>query len=248
MMRRLQMSKITKESHPDAFAIARSWEDEARITGQSHIERPFWYMNTETRQLYYDLFGCIGWPSEVTDKDDGMPGYVAIVGVVKPKTGDRPVQDAVFQLLAEFEHKDVPSLLEAVLQLREEYGFGLHPELLHSFHGDPDRFVTTLALLNEKLMAKGGSKASILVSPPADFYVPKAFDHYVRSFRSAIMPDKVLFYFGRHDILKNRLKEFRQGDPAVYAIGGLIHSLYMSTMWMDQTRENTFLIEGEGES
>lgn len=241
------MSKIVKVTHPDAFAISKSWEDEANITGQGYIERPFWYMNTDTHQLYYDLYGCIGWPSEVTDKDDGMPGYVAVVGIVKPKVEGRPVQDAVFQLLSEYEHKDVPSMLEAVLQMRDEYGFGIHPELLHSFHGDPERFVTSLALLNEKLMAKGGSRLSILVSPPDDFYVPKAFDHYVRSFRSVIMPDKVRFYFGRHDILKNRLKEFRQGDPAVFAMGGLVHSLLSQCLWMDRTRENAFVIEGEGE-
>lgn len=239
----MHQSKIIKASHPEALAVLRSWQDEAIVTGQPYVERPHWYENTETRQLYHDIYGCIGWPSEVSDKDTGMPGYVAVVGIVKSKSEGRPVKDASFQLLAEYEHKDVPSLLEAVLQLRDEYGFQVNPGLLQTWLGDPDRFITILALLNERLMINRGSRDAILVSPPNDYYTPNAFDHYVRSFRSTIMPDRQRFYFGKNDILKNRLKEFKKNDPAVYAIGGLVHTLLSQCMWMDFTRENMFVVE-----
>ena len=238
------MSKILLTAHPESMAVAQAWQDEAIVTGERYVERPHWYENVETGQTYYEVFGCLGWPSEVSDKDEGLPGYAGVVGIVRPKSGVRAAKDAVFQLLAEIEDRDVPTLLDGVLQLRSDYGFGIYPGLMQTFWGDPDRFITILALLNERLTV-GGMKNAILVSPPGDFYEPKAFDHYVRSMRSVLMPDKVRFYFGKNDILKTRLKEFRQNDPAVFAMGGLVHSLLLQSMWMDFTRENSFNVEGE---
>lgn len=239
--------KIKRVTHPDALSISRTWMDEAIVTGQPRVEYPFWYENIDTGQMYYDLYGCIGWPSEVSDKDEGMPGYVAIIGVVKPKTQIK-VQDALFILLAEKESRDVPTLLSHLLDIRNEYGFGLFPGFLQTFLGDPDRFITSLALLNERLTIDHQHKNAILVSPPNDYYEPKAFDHYVRSLRSTMMPDKVRFYFGKNDILKNKLKGFKRDDPAVYAVGGLIHSLLAQCTWMGFARENMFNVLEEGDN
>jgi hypothetical protein len=238
------MSKIIKVTHPDSVAIEQAWQDEANITGKHYTPHPFWYENTDTGQTYYDLFGCVGWPSEVSDKTDGLPGYAGIVGVVRPKVGNRTPEDAVFQLLTEFETLDVPTLLENMVMMRNEYGFGLHPSLLTSWYGDPEKYVTILALYNEKLIENRSEKYSIIIAPPDEFYIQKVFDHYVRSMRSVIMPDKVRFYFGKKDgILVNRLREFRQNDPAVFAMGGLVHSLLSECMWMDRTRSNAFVVE-----
>lgn len=237
------MIKIRKVTHPDSVAIMRSWMDEANITGKQYVQNPFWYENIETGQTYYDLFGCLGWPSEVSDKTEGLPGYIGVVGVVRPREGGRRPEDSVFQLLTEYETLDVPTLLDNMVTMRNDYGFGLHPDLMSTWFGDPERFVTILALFNERLIFGQSSKNAILVSPPNDFYEPKAFDHYVRSMRSVIMPDKIRFYFGKNEILKSRLKEFRQNDPAVYAIGGLVHLLLSQCMWMNQIRENAFVLE-----
>jgi len=240
------MSRIKKIIHPHAWELHQARLDESIITGQPLIERPFHYENKETVQLYYDLYGCIGWPSEVSDRDEGMPGYAAVVGIVKPKTGGARPQDAVFQLLAESESKDVPTLINRWLDMRAEYGFGIHPGLLQTLFGDPDRFITVLALRNEKLIADGGDRAAILVSPPDDFYSPMVFDNYVRALRSCLQQGSARFYFGHNEILKAKLREFRKDDPAVMAIGGLCHSLLSRCEWMDQARENMFVLE-EGE-
>jgi hypothetical protein len=215
------MPKIKKVTHEYAWELHQARIDEAIVTKQQLIERPFWYENTEIGQQYYDLYGCIGWPTEVTEKDEGRPGYVAIVGTIK---GKRAPQDAAFQLLAEAENKDIPTLLQHIIDLRTAWGFGLHPGFLQTFFGDPERFITTLALLNERLM-QSGDRNAILIAPPDDFYVPKSFDHYVRSMHSVVVPGRVRFGFGGNEILKNRLKEFRRDDPAVFAVGGLVHSL-----------------------
>jgi hypothetical protein len=234
--------KIKKIVHEYAWELLQARQDAAIVTGKPLVERPFYYENTETGQQYYDLCGCIGWPTEVSEKDDGRPGYIAVVGVVKGKA--KP-QDAVFQLLAEAESKDIPTLLNRVQDLRAEYGFGLHPDLLQSWVGNPERFITQAALLNERLIEQGGDDQAILIAPPDDFYNPKVFDHYVRSLHSVIIPDAVRFYFGGQEVLKNRLREFRRDDPAVLAVGGLVHSLLSRCTWLDQSRENMFVIEEE---
>lgn len=239
------MSRIIKQNHPESSAIVQSWQDQANITGQQYVKRPYWYKNTEIDQTYYDLFGCIGWPSEVNDKDDGTPGYVAIVGVVKSKDETKEPIDAAFRIMAEAESKDISTLLDHILRLREEYGYGQTPKLLSTFYGDPERFITTMALFNEKLE---DSKTSVLVSPPADFYLIDCFDVYVRSLRSVLMSGKTRLYFGKdNELLKNRIREFHRGDPMIFAMGGLIHTLLNGCEWMDQSQNNMFIVE-EGEA
>jgi hypothetical protein len=239
------MSRIKKITRPYAWESLQARIDESIITKQPMIERPFWYEHVDSGQMYHDLYGCVGWPTESTDKLQGMPGYCAVVGVVKSKT-DKPVRDAGFRIMGEGESGDIPTLLQKMLELRQEWGFGLHPDLLQAWLGDPERFIMTIALLNERLMLKGGDKMAILISPPDDCDEPKAFDTYKRSLESVIVSNPVRFAFGGNDILKNKLREFRRNDPAVFAVGGLVHSLLVRCTWMDQTRENMFVVE-EGE-
>ena len=236
--------RIIKRAHPEPMEVLMSWTDEAIITGQKLVKRPFWYEDLETNRLYYDLYGCIGWPSEVNDRDEGLAGYVAIVGVRRPRVENKPVEEAVFQLVTEYESKDVPILLDQAQKMRREYGFGIYPGLLESFFGDPDRFITTLAMFNEHQQMRASRPQHILISPPHDYYELKSFDHFVRSFRSTLMPDHVRFYFGNNDLLRSRLREFRQSDPAVYAMGGLVHTLLSDCVWMNQVRSNVFTVGG----
>ena len=238
------MSKIEKVVQENAWELWRAQQDEAIVTGRPLVPRPFHYVNVASNQMYYDVYACIGWPTEVTDKDDGQPGYIAVVGVVKNK---RPPPESVFQLLAEIEQYDVTTLLNKFVALRKEYGFGVHPGLLQTLFGDPERFLTVLALRNEALMAGGGERAAVLVSPPDDFYSPKVFDNYVRALKSCLRPENPRLFFGKCDILRHRVREFRRDDPVIMGIGGLCHSLLSRCQWMDQTRENMFVVEEEGD-
>jgi hypothetical protein len=233
--------KIKKVQHPYGWELLTARKDAAIVTGKPMVERPWWFENIETGQCYYDLVAGIAWPTEISEKDDGRAGYAAIVGIVK---GQRKPQDAAFHLLAEAESKDIPTLLDHMLELRATWGHGIQPDLLSSWYGDPDKFVTTTALLNERLIQAGGDKASILITPPDDFYSPKAFEIYVRSMHSVIVPGKIRFGFGGNEILKNRCKEFKKDDPAIMAVGGVIHSLLSRTMWMSDAANNCFTVEG----
>ena len=242
-------SVIRLITHPESKALYQARQDHAIVTGQEFVERPYWYADTTSDWLFHDLFACIGWPSEVSDKDVGMPGYAAIVGVIRPDTLDikthyNPV-NAQFMLLREAEDFDVPSLLQKCLDLRDTYGFGLRPDMMTAFLGDPERFTTTLALLNERLIESKGDKNALLISPPDDFYTPKIFDVYVRSFQSCVLDGRERFFYGGNSILKNRVSEFRRDDPAVLAAGGLVHSLLNRIMWMDQRDNSTIFSAAE---
>ena len=241
--------KIELITHPYSFNLLQARMDYARLTGTELVERPYWFKNVETKQLYYDLYACLGWPTEVTDSTNGLPGYIAIVGVVRPNDSITDPPDplnAKFQLLDESESKDVPTLLKECVRLRKEYGFGVHKNLLRVWLGDPDRFFTPLALYNEALIAEGGERAAILISPPDDFYTQKIFDNYVRALRSTLLKDTQRFFFGHNYILQNRLREFKKDDPCVFAVGGLVFSLLNRVRWMDTLGENAFTVKEDG--
>lgn len=244
----LSMTKIRLVTHPYAVDLLQARKDYSILTGQEMVERPYWFENTETGQLYYDLYACIGWPSEVTDSSDGLPGYVAIVGVVRPTEDlNSDPLNANFQLLDEIESKDVPTLLRECCRLRKEYGFGVQRNLLTFFFGDPERFLVPLALFNEILIREGGDRNAILISPCDEMYAQKIFDSYVRALRSTLLEETRRFYFGFNDLLQNRLREFKKDDPCVFAAGGLVFSLLNRVRWMDSQHEGIFTVEGEND-
>lgn len=241
----MDKSIIKLVDHPDSDLLYQSRLDEAIITGQPYIENPYWYENTETGQLFHDIYSCIGWPSEITERDEGMPGYAAIVGVVRPSESLEHYNplNTDFQLLAEFEAKDVQTLLSACVAMREKYGFRLTPDFLSVWYSEPERFITTLALKNEELIRQGGEKNAILITPPIDLYAEKPFDNYIRSLKSCTLRENLRFFFGGCTILKNHLREFRKDNPAVMAVGGLVHSLLAHCTWMSQTGKGVYNLE-----
>jgi len=231
--------------HPDSELLYQARHDEAVVTGQDYIEKPYWYENIETGQLYHDLYACIGWPSEVTEKNDGMPGYAAIIGIVRPSKSlehYNPVY-AKFQLLAENQSTDVQTLLSMCEEIRGKYGFGIRKDFLNVWHGDPERFITTISLKNEQLIRQYGENNTINITPPVDFYQATAFDIYIRSLKSVLLPGNLRFFFGGCNLLKNNLKEFRKNNPSVCAIGGLVHTLLLNCTWMEETNTGIFNIE-----
>jgi hypothetical protein len=241
-VQRTNRMKIKKITHPQAFELRQARLDHAHITGQPMIERPHYYEHVETGQQYHELFGCIGWPNVITDKNktSNKPGYIAIVGIIKNNT---PPKRAPFRIMEEFENHNIITLFAEMLRMRSEFGFGLHPELLRAWFGDCDRFVTELALFNEELIRNGGEDRSIQIVPPDDFQNTKVFDIYIRAITRALNKDNQRLYYGGNAVLKNRVREFMDKDPVIMGMGGLIHSLLSRTMWLDQARSNCFVLE-----
>ncbi len=237
---------IKKVTHPYAYELRQARIDEAIVTGRPLVERPYYYENVDTGQQYYDLFGCIGWPYEDEDNKKGLPGYVAVIGVVKQNgdgTGTRAPEKAWFRLMGEAESEYLIVLFQEIQQLRDQFGFGEHPELLKVFVGDPDKNITDLVSYNAWLERDGNKKREILFAPPLDMYDDEAFDNYKRSLETAIMTVPERFAFGGNSILRTKHHEYRRNNPAIFAIGGLIHTLLHTTPWMDQQQEGMFVVQ-----
>ena len=145
--------------------------------------------------------------------------------------------------MAEYEDHNIIGLFAEMLKLRKEYGFGLFPGLLQAWIGDDSRFITELALFNEGLVRRGGESQAILITPPDDFGDPKVFDVYIRAISQALDQGRQRLFYGGNTVLKNRVREFLDKDPVIMGMGGLVHSLLSRCTWMDQARENAFVIE-----
>lgn len=235
-------------AHPYAWQLTKARQDQATITGQEMVERPWWYRHTEIGQCYHDIVSCISWPDEVTGAGEARPGYIAIIGIVRADESPEHIdaEDANFQMLEEFESGDVQTLLKKYLNLRQRYGFGIQPDLLTMIYGDSERFEGVVGLFNERLHSRTHNETNaISIVPPDDFDMPMTFDLYMRSLRSVLTADSLRLYFGHTVILKNRLREFRRDDPAITAVGGLVHTLISRCLWMSDTGSNVFTITSE---
>lgn len=239
-------ARIKIVANDENWMLWMAKQDYAIVTEAELVERPHWFEDVKTGRLFHDLYGCLGWPSEVKEGDPGMPGYVAIVGVIRPddKLEHYNPVDAKFLLLEEYETIDVPDLIDACVSMRERWGFGVHQDLLTMWYGDPERFLTTLSRKNEWLAKAGGPEKAVILTPPDDFYVPKIFDYYVRSMQSVLKKrgenHEPRFYFGEQKILKSKIQAFTRDDPAILAAGGLVHSLLSRTLWLDEMGKAAF--------
>lgn len=237
-------SVIELIQHQYPFETLQARIDFAEISGIELFEKPFWYRDVRTGRLFYDIVACIGWADEITAEGEGQPAYLAIVGVVKPLDAEKVGYDAtkaVFYILEEYQHLDIPTVLNQCVTLREKYGFGINRDLLNAWYGDPDRFTTALALKNEMLVKKHGDEGAVMVTPPDDYILKNRFEVYLRALKSVLQPDNHRLFFGKNDILKRRLREFKKDDPAVMAMGGLIHTMLGRLVWLGkQDTDNAF--------
>jgi hypothetical protein len=206
---------------PEAPQLRQARMDEAIVTGQPFFEKPYYYENIETGQQYHDLFGCVGWPNVITDKNKApnKPGYIAIVGIIK---NSEPVEKAPFRIMEEFESHNILYLFDEMVRMRNEWGYGLHPDLLRTWIGDSDRFITELAIFNDEFVRYGKPQNSILIAPPDDFGIPNMFDVYTRAISQSLDSNTQRLYYGGNTILRNRIKEFMDKDPIIIGMGGLV--------------------------
>ena len=237
-------------THPYPMEIIQARRDDAEVTGQPLVERPWWYEHKKTGTLFHDIYGCIGWPSDIDDPHGMRAGYAAIVGVVRPSDNLENIsaQDARFVLLEDTQSRNVKTLLKNCLEMRERYGFGLRSDLFEFWYGDPARFIDDLSVFNERLSRSRHDKnrKAIFIAPPDSYEAPDSFDIYSHSLRSVLhgeREEKRLFATKEAGILKNRIKEYRRNDPCAMAIGGLIHTLLNRCLWMDDLTPGAWRME-----
>lgn len=225
------MIQLIVDKFPEETAMAR--RDFAIVTKTMQYDPPYWFKDTESGREFKGLYGCIGWPGKVTDINDQPPGYACIIGVQK--------EDERFRIVDECESPTPKMLIEKCLIMRQRWGFKTHPALFQVFIGDHLRFELIVAQFNVMITKGTDDSDAFIVSPPDDFENPKRFDIYFRQLQyvSQPPPDNKLYY-GKSDIIKNQLVAFKRDNPAVIAVGGLIHTLLGRKPWKVSTEPTVF--------
>jgi len=225
------MIKTLCDKFPEAVMQAR--RDFAIVKKTRLYDPPYWFQDTESGKEFKGLYGCIGWPGHVKDINDQPPGYAAVIGIQK--------EDEKFRILDECDSFSPEQLIEKCLIMRQRWGFKLHPALFEVFVGDHLRFELVVAQFNSKMIADSKSDSdAFMVSPPDDFENPKRFDLYFRRLQYVTSPDNKRLIIGNASFLRNQLAAFKRDNPAVLAIGGLIHTLLGRTPWKVSTEESVF--------
>lgn len=220
------------EEYPEATMQAR--RDFAKVTKTPIVEKPYWFRDTDTKREYHGIYGAIGWPQKLSERGDELPGYGVIVGVLRD-AGNK-AEHAAFHVLEEAEHKAEDLLIQQCVQMRERWGYGVHKDILPFFFGDYRPFELTVAHFNTRLLeATGTDEHAFIVSPPDDFDQPNAFDIYMGRLRTVLSSEAKRLHLDNHEIIKNRILAFRRDDPAIMALGGLMHTLLIRSPWMEQT-------------
>ena len=209
--------------------------DFAHITKTPIVEKPYWFQDMETGNEYYGIYGCIGWPQKFQGRGDELPGYGCVLGVRKIE-GQDP-ENAQFDILDDCRQPpgNEDLLIQDCILMRNRWGFGVHNDLMPVCYGDYRPFELLVADFNTKLTDKTGEEHAFIVSPPDDFDQQTVFHIYVSRLGSVLAARQKRLYLGNHQTTKNRLQGFKNLDPVIMGLGGLIHTLLLRQPWMEQS-------------
>ena len=228
------MIEFLQDKYPIATMQAR--RDYAHVTKSRVVEPPYWFRDTFTGKEYHGIYGAIGWPQRLTEYGKERPGYAVIIGVRKIK-GEDP-ENARFDVLEELGEisgsEDV--LIKDCVLMRNRWGYGIHDSILPVFYGDHRPFELVVADFNTHVAeSTNDDRDAFIVSPPDDFDSSNAFDIYMGRLRSVLAAKAKRLNLGDNTIIKNRIVSFKRDDPAIMALGGLMHTMLLRMPWMEQT-------------
>lgn len=221
---------------PYSQSTMQARRDFAHVTKSPVIEPPYWFRDTKTEKEYHGIYGAIGWPQRLSEHGDERPGYGVVVGVRKIKAQE--AAEARFDILDEIEEQagSEELLIKACVEMRARWGYGVHESILPVFYGDHRPFELVVAEFNTHIAeTSDDDRQAFIVSPPDDFENPKAFDVYMGRLASVLRSKTKRLYIKPFEQIQNRVLAFRRDDPAIMALGGLIHVLLLRQPWMEQT-------------
>jgi hypothetical protein len=229
-----------------AWELYQARKDEAIVTGRDLSEKVWWYQRSDSLpggkkipREFYDIKGCIAWPSMDYRSGARVDGFGAIVGVIR-QPQKVPPDLASFIILDEIVDGDPARLLIRCAEMRKQWGLGLRHDLLTAFTGDPIGHETTLNIINEIL------PEYIAVVEPVDNQVVKKYDIYARCILRMLETNPQRLYFGGKPLFKEAIRSMHIDDPAVTAVGGLLHTMLATTSWMDTfDTDGAFLMNEE---
>jgi hypothetical protein len=236
------MIEFCQEKYPIETMMAR--RDFAHVTKTRVVEPPYWFRDTATGLEYHGIYGAIGWPQRLSERGDERSGYGVVVGVRKIKGQDPG--DARFDVLEEIQELSGSEglLIKSCVEMRSRWGYGVHESILPVFYGDHRPFELVVADFNTRIAeTMNNDRHAFIVTPPDDYDNAKAFDVFMGRLASVLAEKSKRLYLGNHDVIKNRIQAFKRDDPAIMALGGLVHVLLLRQSWMEQSTESVWQME-----
>lgn len=234
------MIELILDPYPAATMQAR--RDFAHITQQRIIEKPYWFRDTNTGIEYRGIYGAIGWPQKITGRGDELPGYAVIVGARKDE--EVQAEESRLDILDEVEERSEDLLIHECANMRNRWGYGVHDSLIPVFIGDYRPFELVVAHYNSRVSEDTEDESqAFIVSPPDDYESSNSFDIYMGRLRTVLSAKAKRLYINNNTIIKNRIVSFSRDDPAIMALGGLIHTLLLRQPWMEQAIPSVWQIE-----
>jgi len=223
--------KVERPEHIAGTQGAR--EDWAIVTGQPLILKPATFLHIPSGQYYCHIVGGIAYPAATAQ--EVKPGALIVVGV----QNDPEVK---YHVLESYESGNVFTLIEKVVGMRKEYGFGQDSRILPNWYGDQDKYQVLIMKASETLERMHGITAGLYIRDTFDRQEPTAFPLYVRQLFNAlkigrldVMQDKILTghmqSLQREDAEKGKVGDF----PVVGLLGGMIHSLQIEQPWLESS-------------
>jgi len=139
-------------------------------------------------------------------------------------------------LLAEVQQIGVEELIRESIELQHRYGYEVG--LLEHWFGDYEPYISVQDRINQEIKRQSSFPGyrGFYVSPPEDFDKPNAFDLYADSIRASLKGDKQLF-LGDCDLIQAHLQNYKKNSPAIWALGGIIHTLLGRNLWRQRIND-----------
>jgi hypothetical protein len=221
--------RIEKPEHIAGTSGAR--QDWAIVTGQELKLKQATFLHTPSSEYYCNIIGGIAYP--VAAGQEVKPGIVIIMGIQNDP-------DVKFRVLDSFESSNVFSLIEKMVELRKQYGFGLDSRILPSWYGDQQKYQTLIMKSSEALEKRHGINAGLYLRDTIDRRETNAFPLYVRQIFNVLETKRL--DVNRDNILTGHMQSLQREDaekgrtddfPAVGLLGGMVHSLQIEKPWLE---------------
>lgn len=212
------------------IATEQARTDWAEVTGKRQSLKHNIYIDQRTGWRYCGIVGAVAY-----QYDD--PGCYIIAGVQS-----EPHQRIVIMDYAE--HTDLYQMITEMAEHQEAYGCRGDINVLNSWIGDPDRYLSIIARVSQVMEKKySGSGGGFYVREPADWQESnKRFAMWTRHLRQAMAEKRVVISqscSGASEI-SNRLQAFPHGAvdtgkieqyPGVGALAALVYTVGIERMW-----------------
>lgn len=189
------------------------------------------FLHGPSGEYYCNILGGIAYP--VSAGQEIKPGVLVILGIQNEP-------EVKFRILESYETENVFKLIEKMVTIRREYGFGKDSRIIPNWYGDQDKYGTLILKASEALEKAHGVNAGLYIRDTVDRREKHSFPLYVRQIFNAL--ETSLLDINQDRMISGHLQSFQREDaengktedfPVVGLLGGMVHSLRIEKPWLE---------------